>query len=75
MINVVFISRHIYTYLNRRVKQIAKEKGLDDPCYLTKEVHVWPDYHGNRSPIADPNLRGMVSMCVQLNIFSYYCNL
>ncbi|XP_061389589.1 FGGY carbohydrate kinase domain-containing protein [Musca vetustissima] len=54
-------NEHIYTYLNRKLKQIAKEKGLDDPCYLTKDLHVWPDFHGNRSPIADPNLRGMIS--------------
>ncbi|XP_075164682.1 FGGY carbohydrate kinase domain-containing protein [Haematobia irritans] len=54
-------NEHIYTYLNRKVKQIAKEKGLDDPCYLTADVHVWPDFHGNRSPIGDPNLKGMIS--------------
>lgn len=39
---------------------MAKERNLDDPCYLTKDLHVWPDFHGNRSPIADPNLKGMV---------------
>lgn len=27
---------------------------------LTKDIHVWPDFHGNRSPLADPNLKGMV---------------
>lgn len=37
-------------------------RGYDDICFLTKELHVWPDFHGNRSPIADPNLRGMVSI-------------
>ncbi|XP_013107022.2 FGGY carbohydrate kinase domain-containing protein [Stomoxys calcitrans] len=54
-------TEHIYSYLNRRVKEIAKEKGLDDACYLTKDIHVWPDFHGNRSPIADPSLKGMIS--------------
>lgn len=29
--------------------------------YLTKDIHVWPDYHGNRSPLADPNIKGMIS--------------
>lgn len=27
---------------------------------LTKDLHVWPDFHGNRSPLADPDLKGMV---------------
>lgn len=27
---------------------------------LTKDIHVWPDFHGNRSPLADPNMKGMV---------------
>ena len=25
---------------------------------LTRELHMWPDYHGNRSPLADPTLTG-----------------
>lgn len=28
--------------------------------HLTKDIHVWPDFHGNRSPLADPNIKGMV---------------
>lgn len=39
---------------------MCSEHGYDDICFLTKDLHVWPDFHGNRSPIADPNLRGMV---------------
>jgi ribulose kinase len=31
------------------------------PAELTQGVHVLPDHHGNRSPRADPTLRGMVS--------------
>lgn len=27
---------------------------------LAKDLHVWPDFHGNRSPLADPNMKGMV---------------
>jgi len=31
-----------------------------NPNELTKDFHLWPDFHGNRSPIADPTLKGMV---------------
>lgn len=64
-VNIYYIflfSRHIYSYLNRLLKQMAKERGLDDVCYMTKDLHVWPDFHGNRSPIANPNLKGMVGI-------------
>uniref|UniRef100_A0A8D9BVW3 FGGY carbohydrate kinase domain-containing protein n=1 Tax=Cacopsylla melanoneura TaxID=428564 RepID=A0A8D9BVW3_9HEMI len=27
---------------------------------MTAECHVWPDFHGNRSPLADPDMRGAV---------------
>jgi hypothetical protein len=35
---------------------------------LTKDLHIWPDYHGNRSPLADPDLKGMV-WCASLYLF------
>ncbi|XP_017475035.1 PREDICTED: FGGY carbohydrate kinase domain-containing protein [Rhagoletis zephyria] len=54
-------NEHIYTYLNNLLEKMAKERKYEDICYLTKDLHVWPDFHGNRSPIADPNLRGMIS--------------
>lgn len=28
---------------------------------LTKDLHVWPDYRGNRSPLADPNCKGVIA--------------
>lgn len=29
--------------------------------FLTVDLHVWPDFHGNRSPLADLTLKGMVT--------------
>jgi ribulose kinase len=40
---------------------MAREQGLAFPAALTRDLHVLPDHHGNRSPRADPTLRGMVS--------------
>ncbi|XP_065174309.1 FGGY carbohydrate kinase domain-containing protein-like [Atheta coriaria] len=51
---------HIQEYLTKLLRTIStREKVPVD--FLTKEVHVWPDFHGNRSPIADPTLKGMIS--------------
>jgi FGGY-family pentulose kinase len=35
--------------------------GAAFPAELTRGIHVLPDHHGNRSPRADPTLRGMIT--------------
>ena len=47
--------------LNRRLDALAAAAGIAFPAELTRGLHVLPDHHGNRSPRADPSLRGMVS--------------
>jgi FGGY-family pentulose kinase len=47
----------IYTSLNGRVAQMRREKGSG----ITRDLHVLPYHHGNRSPRADPSAKGMVS--------------
>ncbi len=42
-------------------EEVLKISGDQNSCFLTRDLHVYPDYHGNRSPLADPELRGMVS--------------
>jgi FGGY-family pentulose kinase len=49
----------VYALLNQRLDTLAAERRF--PAELTNELHVLPDHHGNRSPRADPSLRGMVS--------------
>lgn len=51
--------RTIYERLNHHLTQMAA--GLAHPALLTTDLHVQPDFHGNRSPRADATLRGMVS--------------
>lgn len=50
---------HPYSILNEHLDRMAK--GAAFPAELTRDLHVFPDFHGNRSPRADPSLRGMVS--------------
>lgn len=39
---------------------MALEKQLGSVQLLTQDLHVWPDLHGNRSPLADPTIKGMI---------------
>jgi FGGY-family pentulose kinase len=49
----------VYALLNRELERLAEGAPFLDA--LTRDLHVQPDFHGNRSPRADPSLRGMVS--------------
>ena len=58
--NILFSSRgqRVYAYLNSHLDLIKKAQPVG---FLTVDLHVWPDFHGNRSPLADLTLKGMVS--------------
>lgn len=49
----------VYALLGERLDALAE--GQPFRAALTRSLHVLPDHHGNRSPRADPTLRGMVS--------------
>ncbi|CAO3616323.1 unnamed protein product [Cunninghamella blakesleeana] len=49
---------NIYTYLNEHLKSLQHKQGLTYLELLTQKLHIYPDFHGNRSPLADPHLRG-----------------
>lgn len=49
----------VYQLLNEKVKQLSKS--VEFPALLTRDLHVLPYFHGNRSPRADVSLRGMIS--------------
>ncbi|XP_051263655.1 FGGY carbohydrate kinase domain-containing protein isoform X1 [Dicentrarchus labrax] len=52
-------SENIYSYLNSHLSSMADSRSAVD--LLGSSLHVWPDFHGNRSPLADPTLKGMVT--------------
>ncbi|CAL1545462.1 unnamed protein product [Lymnaea stagnalis] len=51
---------HVYEYLNAHLQLMADRANLSNVASLTHTLHVWPDFHGNRSPLADVSMRGMV---------------
>ncbi|MCC5877093.1 MAG: FGGY family pentulose kinase, partial [Candidatus Sumerlaeia bacterium] len=51
----------VYQVLEEIINDLAREEGLASPAELTRHLHVLPYFHGNRSPRADPTLRGVIS--------------
>jgi FGGY-family pentulose kinase len=49
-------SRSVYAVLNDWVADLSAREALP-----TRDLHVLPDHHGNRSPRADPRARGTVT--------------
>ncbi|KAI5122182.1 hypothetical protein M0805_007079 [Coniferiporia weirii] len=50
----------IHTVLANQLEKLRQEKGVETLTELTKHLHFYPDLHGNRSPIADPTMRGSI---------------
>ncbi len=50
----------VYQVLNEELDRLATANGCS-VSQLTSELHMLPYFHGNRSPRADPTLRGMLS--------------
>ncbi|AJI96690.1 FGGY carbohydrate kinase domain-containing protein [Yersinia ruckeri] len=49
----------IYEALNHILRQLAGEP--ENIAFLTKDIHILPYFHGNRSPRANPNLTGIIT--------------
>jgi FGGY-family pentulose kinase len=48
----------VFALLDERLDALAQ--GVSFPAALTRDLHVLPYFHGNRSPRADPTLRGAI---------------
>ena len=48
----------VYEQLNSRLERLSEK--VEFPAELTRELHVLPYFHGNRSPRANPSLRGAI---------------
>ena len=54
---------NIHDKLFDGILTIATCKQLKTFHELSKDFHIYPDFHGNRSPIGDSNLKGAISGC------------
>ena len=57
-----FRGNNVYEELEIILTSLTKERFLSHMSLLTTDFHVLPDFHGNRSPLADPTLKGMVNI-------------
>lgn len=44
--------------LQELLETLRKKEGVESLTELTRDLHFYPDLHGNRSPIADSQMRG-----------------
>lgn len=47
--------------LASQLNELCEKEGATNWTELTKDWHFYPDLHGNRSPIADPRMRGSIT--------------
>ncbi|KAF2205009.1 Pentulose kinase [Delitschia confertaspora ATCC 74209] len=51
---------NVYDYLNQHLNEMASEQSAPSISYLARHLFFYGDLFGNRSPIADPNMRGSI---------------
>jgi len=61
----------MHTRIVNRIMQLRAAEGLD----LAGRLHVLPDFHGNRSPLADPHAVGVISGLTLDASFDSLCRL
>lgn len=53
-------SSNIFDYLNTHLESMRKAENAPTITYLARHLFFYGDKHGNRSPIADANMRGAI---------------
>ena len=50
--------KHIYDFLNAHLRHMADQANAPAVSYLARHLFFYGDFWGNRSPVADPNMKG-----------------
>ncbi|KAI9126108.1 hypothetical protein K1719_003526 [Acacia pycnantha] len=50
----------VFELLNKILEKLMSKQNHSFVSALTEDIHVLPDFHGNRSPNADPKAKGVV---------------
>ncbi|VAI56182.1 unnamed protein product [Triticum turgidum subsp. durum] len=53
-------SMSIYELMNKILLSMAHEQNMPFLSALSQDTNVLPDFHGNRSPVADPKSKGVI---------------
>ena len=61
--------------MHRRIVDRVMELRATEDVALGERLHVVPDFHGNRSPVADPNALGVISGLTLDSDFDSLCRL
>lgn len=54
-------NRSPFVVLHDKIDSLASEASLAHASLLTKDLFIYPDFHGNRSPLADSKMKGMIT--------------
>lgn len=54
-------STSLFSLLDDLLVKMAERAGEPSVLHLTKNLHIYPDLHGNRSPLADSSMKGIIS--------------
>lgn len=52
---------NIFSALDETLASLKERLGKPSLSHLTANLHIYPDLHGNRSPLADPRMTGLIS--------------
>ncbi|OWM89262.1 hypothetical protein CDL15_Pgr010549 [Punica granatum] len=50
----------LFELLNKMLEAMVQDHNSPFLAALTQDIHVLPDFHGNRSPLADPKAKGVI---------------